>query len=192
MKVIILIIIFVISLFAMAAGYDMYAGPQLVAVENKQSVEYVSLGKAPEFSFETIDGKKHSITDFNDKIVVVNFWATWCPTCLTEFPDKLKTISKYDGDIILLALSSDNNVADINRFIEKQDKEIRDIIDSNFVYVSLDEKRKITHDMFLTDRYPESIVINYNGDMIRKIVGGVDWRSDEMIEYFNQLVSTKN
>ena len=189
MKNILLIIAGIVVLFALAFGYDMYAGPQFVPVSsnNEANVDNVSLGMVPDFIFKGIDGKELSIDALRGKVVIINFWATWCPTCLVELPDMLGITKNFDGDVILLAISSDKKLGDIERFIEKQSDDIKAIVNSDAVHIVLDEDRMITHDLFLTELYPETIIISPKGEMIRKIVGYFDWKSDKIREYLAKL-----
>ncbi len=178
MKTILLIITGCAVLFALGFGYDMYGGPQFVPapMHEQALVSDVSLGPVPDFSFKTLDGKEYPVEALKGKPIIINFWATWCPTCLVEFPDMMDLIKSYDGDVILLAISSDNAREDIERFIAKQSDEMKAILNSDAVYVILDENRAITYDLFLTERYPETIIVAPNGEMIRKIVGKFDWQ----------------
>ncbi len=192
MKAIFLILAGTIFLFVLAAGYDMYAGPQFVPVPvegyNEPPVSDLSLGAVPDFSFKTIDGQTLSVTELRGRPVIINFWATWCPTCLIELPDMLNMIKSYDGDVVLLAVSSDYTLGDITKFIAKQSADMRAVLKSRAVYVTLDENRTITHDIFLTERYPETIIVAANGEMVRKIVGGFDWKGKEIQSYLGSLL----
>ncbi len=176
----------------LAVGYDIYATPQLTRVtpshvSSSSSLDPVGLGPVPDFSFETLEGQTLSIHDLKGKPVIINFWATWCTPCLTEFPHLLTLIKHYDGKIILLAISSDKNIKDIHRFLNTQPPEIQEILRTHPIYITLDKKRAITHDLFLTERYPESIILAPNGTMRRKIVGLFDWQSTEIKKYLTAL-----
>ncbi len=190
MKAIIIIISGITLLFALAFGYDMYAGSQFVPVsKNIKAIEKnISLGSVPYFTFKSIDGNDSSIDAFKGRVVIINFWATWCAACITELPDILNTVNKYEGKVVLLAISSDNAREDITRFIAKQSDDIKSILKSEAVHVIFDKNRMITHDLFLTERYPETIIISPNGRMVRKIVGEFDWKSKEIKEYLDTLL----
>ncbi len=190
MKVTLFILAGVLLLFVLAVGYDMHTSPQFTpAPEHEESVVYdLSLGSVPDFSFKTIDGKTSSIRELRGKPVIINFWATWCPTCLTELPDMLRLVKSYKGEVVLLAISSDYKPEDITKFIAKQNAEMKEILKSGAVYVTLDENRTVTHDIFLTERYPETIIVSSNGEMIRKIVGEFDWKSKEIRAYIKNLL----
>jgi len=54
-----------------------------------------SLAKAPKFPLRDIHGRRVRLTDYKGKVVLLNFWATWCPPCLTEVPDLIKMQTQY-------------------------------------------------------------------------------------------------
>ncbi len=193
MKAIILIIAASVAIFALAFGYDMYGSPQFVPapapIESADIEIDNSLGVVPEFSFETIDGRKSSIQDFRGKVVIINFWATWCSTCVMEMPDMLELVESYNGDVIFLAISSDSGLKPVNRFIDGHDDNIKKLFESGDVYISLDKNQSITHDIFMTERYPETIIIAPNGGMVRKIVGEFEWGGDEIKSYLDRLAT---
>ncbi len=189
MKAIPLILISAVALCALAFAYDMYGGPQFVpAPAEDHKPASLSLGAVPDFSFKTIEGETHSIDELKGKTIIINFWATWCAPCLVEFPDMLEMIKSYEGDVILLAISSDNKTEDITRFTAKQSASMKETLNSGAVYITLDENRTITHDLFLTERYPETIIVAPNGEMVRKIVGPLDWTNSEINNYLDTLV----
>ncbi|NTW89222.1 MAG: TlpA family protein disulfide reductase, partial [Desulfobulbaceae bacterium] len=53
--------------------------------------------KAPDFKLQTIDGKPLRLSDYKNKAVILNFWATWCPPCRAEIPDMIELQKKYSG-----------------------------------------------------------------------------------------------
>ena len=78
---------------------------------------------APDLTLTNLDGKAHSLAEYRGKIVVLNFWATWCLPCREEMPMLSKLAPKYDEkDIAFLAASIDDaqTQSKIARFLEKK------------------------------------------------------------------------
>ncbi|MFQ5761853.1 MAG: TlpA family protein disulfide reductase, partial [Candidatus Bathyarchaeia archaeon] len=61
--------------------------------------------RAPDFTLETHGGEKVSLSDFRGKVVVVNFWATWCPFCVAEMPDLERVSQEFDGKVVVLGIN---------------------------------------------------------------------------------------
>jgi len=67
---------------------------------------------APDFTLEDMDGKKFSLKDYRGKVVLLNFWATWCPPCRREIPSMERIYEHFkDKDFVVLAL---NQMEDID------------------------------------------------------------------------------
>ncbi len=74
---------------------------------------------APEVVFQTMDGKQVSLESLRGKVVLVNFWATWCPYCLKEMPAIEAFYHDYQGkDFTVLALSTDNSEQDVRNYLK--------------------------------------------------------------------------
>ncbi len=64
---------------------------------------------APEFKLPDINGKTISLSDFKGKVVIVDFWATWCSPCKMEIPGFVKLQEKYKDDLVVIGISLDQN-----------------------------------------------------------------------------------
>lgn len=65
-----------------------------------------ALSGGAEFTLKDLDGKKHSLSDYRGKWVVVNYWATWCPPCRDEMPDLVRFHDRHkDKDAIVLGVN---------------------------------------------------------------------------------------
>ena len=146
--------------------------------------EKISGEKFPDFTFTDLQGKKHDSQDYVGKIIILNFWATWCAPCIIEFP-KLIKLAKDNPDIILIALSSDINDDKIHQFLKKNPVELK-----NFI-VARDHKRKITTDIFKTYKLPETIIVSPSGMITKKILGDIEWNGEDIKLMLDNLRTEK-
>jgi peroxiredoxin len=132
---------------------------------------------APDFTVQDADHSV-SLSQFRGKVVVLNFWATWCPPCIEETPSLIKMQTHLkDKGVVVLAVSIDADNAEYHRFLKSYNV--------NMVTVR-DEARKASS-LYGTFGWPESYVIDRNGVLRRKFIGAVDWTSPEIVEYLSKL-----
>lgn len=65
--------------------------------------------RAPEFRLMDVDGKQVSLSDYEGKVVVINFWATWCAPCRQEIPGFVKLQERYTDDLVIVGISMDQD-----------------------------------------------------------------------------------
>jgi cytochrome c biogenesis protein CcmG, thiol:disulfide interchange protein DsbE len=132
---------------------------------------------APDFTVQDADHSV-SLSQFRGKVVVLNFWATWCPPCIEETPSLVKMQNHLkDKGVVVLAVSIDADDTEYHRFLKSYNV--------NLVTVR-DEARKASS-LYGTFGWPESYVIDRNGVLRRKFIGAVDWTSPEIVEYLSKL-----
>ena len=151
-------------------------------------ISLLKADKAPDFSFSALrKGTTENLSSFRGKVVLLNFWASWCAPCVIEFP-KLEALAEtYPDNLVVLAISADTDRAEIEKFLHRikyQDRE-------NMLIIH-DENRKISQDLFQTIKFPETIIIDPAGRMVRKVVGDTDWTGDEMKAYLSDLAQKKS
>jgi cytochrome c biogenesis protein CcmG/thiol:disulfide interchange protein DsbE len=66
-----------------------------------------------DFSASTLEGQPLRTADLRGKVVLVNFWATWCPPCVVEVPDLVRLQAKYSGRLVIVGVSDDHGAVDI-------------------------------------------------------------------------------
>ena len=133
---------------------------------------------AHNFTLATLDGKHASLNDYRGKVVLLNFWATWCAPCRKEMPSIQTLWDHYKGrDLVVLAVSEDDGEREqITDFIHK--------INVNFP-ILLDHDLKVG-DSYMLPGLPTTYLIGRDGTIAAAIVGTQDWSRREaqaLIEY---------
>jgi len=123
---------------------------------------------APEVRFATLSGENFSTSDLRGKVVLVNFWATWCTTCVQEMPRMIDTYRKFAPrgyEMVAVAVQSDhpNSVA---AFTQKRALPFK---------VALDGDGSIAKEFGRIRITPTSFLIDKNGRVLKEYVGEPDW-----------------
>lgn len=136
----------------------------------------------PEFSSaKLLEDGEFSFSSVKGKIVLVNFWASWCNPCVQEFPSMLKLMERFKDDLVLLAVSNDETKEEAVRFAKTLG------VQGANVHLLWDPARKVA-DQYGVQRIPESYVVGRDGKLIRKIVGVEDWAIPQSFEFFESLI----
>jgi len=144
----------------------------------RQGESSVAGKNAENFAME-LNGKPEHLSDLRGKVVVLNFWASWCAPCVEETPsliDLQKRIASRNG--VVLGVSVDEDEAAYAKFLQ----------DQHINYLTyLDPSKKIATD-YGTSMWPETYVIDRKGVIIRKIIGPQDWNSPDLLSYFDAIL----
>lgn len=131
---------------------------------------------APNFS--VIDGSRTvSLDSYRGKVVVLNFWASWCAPCIAEIPS-LNQLQKKMPQIVVLGISTDEDPAAYAQFLANHP------ID----YVTIRDGSQQSNHLFGTYRFPETYVIDKQGRIRRKFIGAQNWTTPEILNYLSDLV----
>lgn len=78
-------------------------------LENQESInnQKISDKKSPDFVLQSTEGKEIKLSDFKDKIVIVDFWATWCPPCRKGIPDLIEIQNEFKNKVVVIGVSLD-------------------------------------------------------------------------------------
>lgn len=75
--------------------------------------------KAPDFSLKSVDGKTVKLSDYKNKVVLIDFWATWCPPCRRGIPDLIELQKEFKKDFVVLGISVDTDTkGDVPAFVK--------------------------------------------------------------------------
>ncbi|HKF24419.1 MAG TPA: TlpA family protein disulfide reductase, partial [Candidatus Acidoferrum sp.] len=92
------------------------AGPEAAQAETIRFVKHPDA--APDFELNDLDGKPVSLAEAKGKIVLLNFWATWCGPCRAEIPDLVDLQKRYGDNLSIIALATEEDDADeVRRFV---------------------------------------------------------------------------
>jgi len=127
---------------------------------------------APGFSLPDLDGERVGLADLKGRVVVLNYWATWCPPCVDEMPSLQKLHDALaEKGLSVVAVSVDERFTDIERFVG----------DFNLTFTILhDEGMKVSRS-YQTFKYPETYIIGRDGRVKSKVVGERDWVAPSVI-----------
>ena len=126
-----------------------------------------------DFTLLDLQGKPWHLRDLKGKVVLVNFWATWCPPCRKEMPDLQALYDRYKDQGFLVLSISDEETAKVSPFIAER----------KITYpVLLDPGRKI-NDAFIVEGIPKSFVYDREGKMVAQ---SIDMRTRNQ---FQQMLS---
>jgi cytochrome c biogenesis protein CcmG/thiol:disulfide interchange protein DsbE len=143
-------------------------GLALTQVQQAEAAKaHDTIGKAPEFTLKSAkDGKTVKLSDFKGKVRIVDFWATWCPPCRGEIPHFVALQKKYKKKgLEVIGLSVDRDGPDVvNKFAKEQ----------GINYTSLMADDKAMSDYGGIRGIPTTFVIDRDGNIVKKYVGGQD------------------
>jgi peroxiredoxin len=145
-----------------------------------------SIGKAaPDF---TVQDSDHTValSQLRGKIVVLNFWATWCPPCVEEMPSLVQMQKKFQGrDVTVLAISVDDDADAYHKFLKDHAINLLTVRDPG-QHVA-DGVEAPVASRYGTFKFPETYIIDRAGVIRRKFIGAVDWNQQEIVEYLSRL-----
>ena len=131
--------------------------------------------EAPEFE---LDGEVR-LADYRGKLVLLNFWATWCPPCVAEVPSLNNLYERFrDDGLVVLAVSVDTEEDVYRQFLDRFGVTFPTVLDPE----------RIVSSRYGTLKYPESYLINREGAVVQKYVGAEDWGSTEIVNYLRSLL----
>jgi peroxiredoxin len=132
---------------------------------------------APEFTVQD-SGRTVDLNQFHGQIVVLNFWATWCPPCVEEMPSlvEMQRHMKAKG-VTVLAVSIDVDENAYRAFLKQHGVDL----------LTVRDPAQKTPALYGTHGWPETFIIDRNGVIRRKFIGAVDWTEPEITDYLSKL-----
>jgi peroxiredoxin len=132
-----------------------------------------------EIQLKDIFGNTVRLSDYRGKIVFLNFWATWCPTCVIEMPSMEKLHRRLkDKDFVMVAINLQETPAQVKSFFEKLELSFTALLDSSGEVGT----------GFAVNALPTTFVLDKEGRIIGKALGPREWDSRASIALFDYLI----
>src|SRR3974390_796899 len=133
---------------------------------------------APKFTITADNGRAISVPDFGGKVLILNFWASWCQPCVEEEPSLNAFAQQFaNKGVVVLGVSVDKDIGAYQKFLERFRPSFLTVRDSKI------------HEDYGTFIYPESYFIDSSGMVVRKLdVAGINWTDPQMISFVNSLL----
>lgn len=169
-----LLIGFLVSYFLISTPAKFF-GPQTAKSDTPQTE-----AMAPDFTLTNMQGERVSLSQYRGKVVLLNFWASWCPPCRAEMPSMEKLYQRMkDSDFVLLAVNGEKNGhAAVQNFIKE--------IPVSFP-ILLDEARTAAN-LYRVYSLPQTYIIDPYGKIVQQVTGGMDWNSPDVIRFLSSLM----
>jgi peroxiredoxin len=134
---------------------------------------------AVDFTLPDLSGTAVRLSDLRGKIVFLNLWATWCPPCRAEMPSMQALYERLKGpDFAMVAVAEDTDAADVGAFVKE--------LGLTFP-VLLDTDNRLPARFGVTG-YPETFIIDRDGQVIKHVIGPEEWTDPSVLAFFEELL----
>jgi peroxiredoxin len=132
---------------------------------------------APDFTIKDTE-KTVALSQFRGQILVLNFWATWCPPCVEEMPSLMQLQQKMrERNVAVLGVSIDVDGDAYHRFLQEH----------NISFLTVRDPDHKTADLYGSFKWPETYIIDRDGKVRRKFIGAVDWTQPDIADFLSKL-----
>jgi thiol-disulfide isomerase/thioredoxin len=135
----------------------------------------------PALNLEDLSGQRHTLDDYRGQVLLINFWATWCPPCLIEMPSMQRLLDKLAGrPFRILAVNVKESAGTIWKFHK--------LIKANFPLL-LDRNGQVSEDWRVVV-YPSSYLVDTHGQIRYEAIGMLKWDEPEVVKTIEELLGT--
>jgi len=113
-----------------------------------------------DFTLTDLEGKSWSLQALHGKVVLVNFWATWCPPCRKEMPDLDKLYQEFKDQGLLILAISDEDISKVQPFVAER----------HYTYPILLDPESNVHKLFVVEGIPKSFVYDREGKLVAEAI----------------------
>jgi cytochrome c biogenesis protein CcmG/thiol:disulfide interchange protein DsbE len=132
---------------------------------------------APDFVVQDAD-RKVTLSELHGKVVVLNFWATWCAPCVEEMPSLVQLQQRFkDKGVTVVGISIDVDRDAYHKFLK----------DYKIDFLTVRDPDQKTSSVYGTFKWPETYIIDRDGIVRRKFIGAVEWSQPEIVDFLSKL-----
>ena len=172
-----------LSFWFFLGGCDQAGKSKKTEEISEQKVARATIGyPAPDFTLLDIDGKSFNLSQEKGKIVLVNFWATWCTPCRVEMPSIEALYHRFDrNEFEIFTVSSDvQGAAVVKPFIQSYRLTFPALIDENFMVTNLYKVRAL----------PATYIIDQEGIITHRFFGAKNWNNKESTDLIRKMIQS--
>lgn len=134
------------------------------------------IGKpAPDFTISD-SGRSLQLSNYRGKVVLLNFWASWCAPCIEEIPS-LNQLQRRMPQLVVLGVDVDEDEGAYRQFLARHEVD----------YLTIRDPQRRTNALYGTFVFPDSYAIDRSGQIQRKFINAQDWTSPEILDYLSRL-----
>ena len=162
---ILLIVLLALTVLTVALGlWRVWAGRQMVSEQSRPALSGASQAMAPDFALSTLEGGSVRMADLRGKVVLLNFWATWCPPCEAEMPD-LDALHRTYGQsqgLVVLGVNLQEDAGKVAQYVRERNLGFP---------ILLDVDGHVTSEVYHVRPLPTSFIVDRQG-YIRDVWNG--------------------
>ena len=177
-------------IFALCSFFFVFPG-QAMAQVSQEAVQAFSITgirvleqrQTPRnFSLPLLGGGNASLSSSAGKVVILNFWATWCPPCRDEMPSMEILYRRFkDEGLEILAVNLGEDTGTVNQFIQN----------TGYTFPVMLDRFNRTGTTYGISSIPASFILDREGRIIVRIIGSINWSSPRMIAAFDALLRSR-
>jgi peroxiredoxin len=138
---------------------------------------------APGFRLPSLAGGEVDLAAYRGRVVLLNFWATWCPPCVAEMPSRERRHRALGPEgLAVVTVSADDDVAELRGFVKQHGLTLP---------VLLDPDGREAGRAYRTTGYPETFVLDGSGTLLQHYVGAARWDAPEALAHFRALLRSR-
>ena len=175
-KQVVFLAVLVLCAVLFVAGYVVLSRPSTKKI-------ITSGDRAPDFQLPDLNGQAVTLSALRGKVVMVHFWATWCPPCVEEIPTLAKLYRQFTGkDFIMLAVSVDEGGAGaVTAFMQRNRLDLPVLLDPD----------RATAASYGTFKFPETYIVDREGTVRYKMIGARDWTDPAAVQIVQNIIQGK-